>query len=79
MGEEPPNKRKWDSDEHKSCGISAEGLRDQVATDGSLLGVAGKSGGCGWSVVQLDHDEEMGQMHGMYGTLGAGSAHHQEG
>ena len=24
---------------------------------------------CGWSVVQLDHDEEMGPMHGMYGTL----------
>ena len=24
-----------------------------------------------WSVVQLDHDEEMGPMHGMYGTLDA--------
>ena len=25
----------------------------------------------GWSVVQLDHDEEMGPMHGVYGTLDA--------
>ena len=24
-----------------------------------------------WSVVHLDHDEEMGPMHGMYGTLDA--------
>ena len=26
---------------------------------------------CGWSVVQLDHDEEMDPTHGMYGTLDA--------
>ena len=39
--------------------------------DGSLLGVAGKWGACGWSVVQLDHDEEMGPTHGMYGALDA--------
>ena len=26
---------------------------------------------CGWSLVQLDHDEEIGPMHGMYGTLEA--------
>ena len=25
----------------------------------------------GWSVVQLDHDEEVGPMHGMYGTVDA--------
>ena len=25
----------------------------------------------GWFVVQLDHDEETGPMHGMYGTLDA--------
>ena len=24
-----------------------------------------------WSVVQFDHDEEMGPMHGMYGPLDA--------
>ena len=28
-------------------------------------------GACGWSVVQLDHDEELGPMHGMCGTLDA--------
>ena len=51
-----------------------------VVTDGSLVGVSVKWGACGWS-VQLDHDEEMGPMHGMYGTLDAefgGSAYHQK-
>ena len=33
-----------------------------VATDGSLLGSAGKWRACGWAVVQLDHDEEMGAL-----------------
>ena len=28
-------------------------------------------GVCGWSVGQTDHDEEMGSMRGMYGTLDA--------
>ena len=28
-------------------------------------------GACGWSVVQLDHDEEIEPMHGMYGTMDA--------
>ena len=46
-----------------------KGFRDHVATDGSLLVVAGKWSACGWSVVQLDHDEEMAPIHGMYGTL----------
>ena len=31
-----------------------------VATDGSLLGRAGKWRACGWPVVQLDYDEEVG-------------------
>ena len=42
------------------------GFRDHGATDGSL---EFRAGGCGSSVVQLDHDEEMGPLHGMYGTL----------
>ena len=32
---------------------------------------AGKWGACGWSVVQLDYDEELGPLHGMYGSLEA--------
>ena len=28
-------------------------------------------GACGWSVVQLDHDEEVRPMHGMCGTVDA--------
>ena len=58
--------RKCESDKLKKTGFSAQGFRDHVATDGSLFGVAGKWGACGWSVVQLDHDEEKGLMHWMH-------------
>ena len=59
------------SEKHKSWSFPVEGFRDHVTTDCSLLGVSGKWSACGRSVVQLNHDEEMGPMHGMYGTLGA--------
>ena len=36
-----------------------------------LLGTAGKWGACGRVVVQLDYDEEMGPLHGMYGSMEA--------
>ena len=48
-----------------------ESYQNHLATDGSSLGVSGKWGACGCSVVQLDHDQEMGPMHGMYGTVDA--------
>ena len=51
--------------------VPSEGSRIHVATDGSLLGVSSKSSACGRSVVQLDHDEEVGPMHGMHSTLDA--------
>ena len=51
--------------------MPAEGFKGHVATDGSLLGSAGKWGTCGWAVVQLDYDEEMGPLHGVYGSLEA--------
>ena len=47
------------------------GFKGHVATDGSLLGTAGKWGACGWTVVQLDYDEEMEPLHGMYGSMEA--------
>ena len=28
-------------------------------------------GACGWALVQLDYDEEMGPLHGMYGSMEA--------
>ena len=31
-----------------------------MATNGSLLGVTGKWCACGWSVVHLNHDGELG-------------------
>ena len=42
-----------------------------VATDGSLLGRAGKWRACGGAVVQLDSGEEMAPLHGMYGSMEA--------
>ena len=63
--------KKWESEKHKSWSMPAEGFMGHVATDGSLLGSAGKWGACGWSVVQLDYDEELGPSHGMYGSMEA--------
>ena len=60
--------RKWESEKHKIWCMAAEGFH--VATDGSLLGAAGKWRACGWAVVQLDYDEE-GPLHGMYGSMEA--------
>ena len=57
-----------ESKKHRSCRMSAEGFRDHVTADGSLLGVPCRWSACGWSVVQLDH-EEMEPMCGMCGTL----------
>ena len=54
--------KKWESEKHKSWGMPAEGLKGHVATDGSLLGTTGNWGACGWSVVQLDYDEEWGAL-----------------
>ena len=51
--------------------MPAQGFQGHVATDGSLLGTAGKWEACGWSVVQLDYDEELGPLHGMYGSVEA--------
>ena len=46
--------------------MSAEGFRDHVTADGSLLEVLGKWNACGRSVEQLHHDEDMEPIHGMY-------------
>ena len=45
-------------------GMPVEGFRNHVAIDGSLLGVSGRWMESVWSVVRLDPDEEMEQMHG---------------
>ena len=51
--------------------MPAEGFQGHVATDGSLQGKTGKWGACGWAMVQLDYDEEMGPLRGMYGQVEA--------
>ena len=63
--------RKWESEKHKSWGMPVEGFMGHVATDGSLLGTAGKCVACGWAVEQLDYDVEMEPLHGMYGSMEA--------
>ena len=51
--------------------MQVEGFRSHVANDGSLLGKTGKWRARGWAVVQLDYDEEMGPLYGMYGSMKA--------
>ena len=51
--------------------MPAEGFKGHVATDCSLLGNAGKWRACGWAAVQLDYDEEMVPLRGMYGSMEA--------
>ena len=63
--------KKWESEKHKSWCMPADGFKGHVATDGSLLGTAGRWRACGWSVVKLDYDEELGPLHGMYGSMEA--------
>ena len=63
--------RKWESERLKSWVVPAEGFKGHVATDGSLLGTAGKWCACGWAVVQLDSDEELVPLHGMHGSMEA--------
>ena len=63
--------KRWESEKYKSWGLPAEGFRGHVATDGSLLGVTGKWSACGWSVVQLDYDGDLGPVYGVYGSMEA--------
>ena len=63
--------KKWESEKYQSWGTPAEGFKGHVATDCSLLGAAGKWRASRWAVVQLDYDEEMGPLHGMFGSIKA--------
>ena len=63
--------KKWESEKHRSWCMQVEGFRCHVATDGSVLGMTGKWRACCWAVVQLDYGEEMGPLHGMYGSMEA--------
>ena len=56
---------KWESEKHKSWGMPMSPLT------ALLLGTAGKWRACGWSVVQLDYDEELVPLHGMQGSTEA--------
>ena len=63
--------KQWEPEKHKSWDMPAEEFKGHVATDSSLLGTTGKCGACGWSVVQLDCDEELGSLYGMYHSMEA--------
>ena len=62
--------KKWESEKHRSWRMPAERFKGHVATGGSLLGTAGKWRACGWSMVQLDFDEELGPLYGEGGADG---------
>ena len=62
--------RKWESQKHKSWGMPAEGL-GHVATDGSLLGTAGKWGACGWAVCSWIMMERWVRCMGFCGAMEA--------
>ena len=57
--------------EAQELGLTSRRFKGHVATDCSFLGRAGKWRACGWAVVQLDYDEEMVPLHGMYGSMDA--------
>ena len=60
----------WESEKHHTSALQVEGFRGHVATDGSLFGaISGKWSACGWAVVQLDYNEEMGPLYGTYGSM----------
>ena len=71
MEEKPSDNTEVEMWKAQKLAIPVEGFRNHVATDGSPLGASGNWCACGWSVVQLDEDEEMGPLHGMCGTLDA--------
>ena len=61
--------KKWRSEKHKSWGMPAEGFKGR-----HLRLFAGKRWqveACGWAVVQLDCDEEMLPLRGIYGSMEA--------
>ena len=62
--------KKWESEKYRSWCMQVDGFRGYVATD-SLLRKTGKWEACGWAVVQLDYDEEVGPLHGMYVSVKA--------
>ena len=54
----------WESERYTRWSLPAEDLRDHIAIDGSRKRIPGRHGVCGWSVVQLDHGEELEPVHG---------------
>ena len=48
--------RRWESEEHWSCGMPVGAFRNHVTTKGSLLGVTSSWSASGWSVVQQDQE-----------------------
>ena len=64
--------KKWESEKRKSWSMPAEEFKGHVATDGTLLGIAGKWGEhvvgqwCNWNIMK-----NWRPLHGMYGSMEA--------
>ena len=52
-------------------GHASRRLQGSRGHRGSVPGKAGQWRACGWAVVQLDYDEDMGPLHEMYGSVEA--------
>ena len=63
--------KKWESEKHRCWCMQMEGFSGHVATDGSLSRKTGKWKACRWAVVQLDYDEDMEPLRGMYVSMEA--------
>ena len=48
------------SEKHQSMGTPVEGVETMLPLTALCSGVSGRWSACGWAVVQLDHDQEMG-------------------
>ena len=65
--------RKCESEKHKSWSMPAEGFKDQVATDGSLLEKRWQVGSMWLGSGTVDYNEETRPLHGMYSSMEAES------
>ena len=74
--------KKWNLISMEGGAFQQKGFKAMLLRAALCWVSAGKWRACGWSVVQLDYDGELGLLHGVYASTDAElevQAHHQEG
>ena len=64
-------RQKWLSDTSRERNGKVARFRGQTVIDGSSMGGSGREAACGWTVAQLDGDEENELWRAGYGTMTA--------